>query len=313
VSLDPSNFDLDPGASQSVDVSVSVPGDVPDGDYSGSITVESLNAGTKAVELTIEVRSNTPPTADANGPYYGDEGVPIPLDASASSDPDENISLYAWDLDDDGEYDDASGVNPEVVFYQDGTYPIGLRVADEYGESDTDETQVQVANVPPDATADVTSQEVQYSDYIADVTVTATDVADDPLHLVGTEWKVNDGDFESGLPDDLVLTSDGCSIEDHTNTCDWTLSGIMDEMAGAYIVRVTIADDADDSSYVDIAITVLPEKAKLTFAEANPVSVQVIGDGGNSGPFSLALAVSEKEPDLPQGASAPGDIGVGKV
>jgi hypothetical protein len=112
--------------------------------------------------------ANRPPTADANGPYQVNRGEVFALDASGSSDPDDNIVLYEWDLDNDGEYDDAAGVSPRIIFFQDGTYPIGLQVTDAYGASDTDWTEVQIGNVPPDVTQYPTTRSVQYSDGIAD-------------------------------------------------------------------------------------------------------------------------------------------------
>ena len=50
-------------------------------------------------------RANTPPIADAGGPYSGYMGDPITLDGSASSDPDGSIVLYEWDYESDGIYD----------------------------------------------------------------------------------------------------------------------------------------------------------------------------------------------------------------
>ena len=107
----------------------------------------------RGVNVLYDIPPNLPPTADAGGPYPADEGEIITLNASGSTDPDDNIVLYEWDLDNDGEYDDASGVTADVAFDDDGTYTVGLRVTDEYGESDTDTASVTVDNVAPAANA----------------------------------------------------------------------------------------------------------------------------------------------------------------
>ena len=48
---------------------------------------------------------NLPPVAEVNGPYQGDAGLPIVLDASNSSDPNNDPLQYRWDFDDDGAWD----------------------------------------------------------------------------------------------------------------------------------------------------------------------------------------------------------------
>ncbi|MGW8320976.1 MAG: PKD domain-containing protein, partial [Thermodesulfobacteriota bacterium] len=95
------------------------------------------------------IEGNHPPVAHLNGPYVVDEGSPITFDGSGSTDPDDNIVAYEWDLDHDGEYDDASGVTATWTYADNGTYPVGLRVTDEFGESDVGEGEVTVANVAP--------------------------------------------------------------------------------------------------------------------------------------------------------------------
>jgi hypothetical protein len=58
-----------------------------------------------------------PLKAEAGGPYTVTEGAKVALDASKSS-PAGNITSYAWDLDADGEYNDATGaakLNPALM------------------------------------------------------------------------------------------------------------------------------------------------------------------------------------------------------
>jgi PKD repeat protein len=98
---------------------------------------------------------NTAPVADANGPYYTAPGVPVTFDGSGSYDPDADDSIisWQWDLDNDGLYDDESGVSPTHTYYSVGVYTIGLRVTDTFGATDTDTTTVSIENKAPVADA----------------------------------------------------------------------------------------------------------------------------------------------------------------
>ena len=99
---------------------------------------------------TVTVLGNLAPVADANGPYTVDEGSPVILDGSGSSDPNGDPLSYDWDLDDDGVYDNASGVNPSFTWMDNGTYPISLQVSDSLLE-DTAAGTVIVNDLGPSA------------------------------------------------------------------------------------------------------------------------------------------------------------------
>ncbi len=92
---------------------------------------------------------NQAPVADAHGPYTTDEGTDVVLDGT-STDPDGDALTYAWDLDDDGLFDDATDEDPTFdLVGDDGVFTVRLQVTDAYGETDVDETTVTVANVAP--------------------------------------------------------------------------------------------------------------------------------------------------------------------
>lgn len=102
------------------------------------------------------------PVADAGGPYATDEGDDVQLSAAASTGGSHasagEIASYAWDLDNDGDYDDATGATAAFTAVgQDGTYTVGLQVTDEFGQTDTATTSVAVANVLPTVAIDAIS------------------------------------------------------------------------------------------------------------------------------------------------------------
>jgi hypothetical protein len=100
--------------------------------------------------FTSDTPGNHPPVADADGPYNGQVGQPVTLNGSGSYDPDagDSIVSYEWDLDNDGQYDDATGVYTTPTWNSVGTYTIGLRVTDGFGETDTDSSTVTISEEP---------------------------------------------------------------------------------------------------------------------------------------------------------------------
>jgi PKD repeat protein len=103
---------------------------------------------------TIEI-GNHSPVSDPNGPYLASADACITLDGSGSYDPDAaggDTITYAWDLDNDGEFDDGYGANANICVGSivGSVYDICLKVIDSYGETDVKCTTVTVTpNQPP--------------------------------------------------------------------------------------------------------------------------------------------------------------------
>jgi len=111
-----------------------------------------------------------PPVADANGPYTLYPCWLVTLDGSGSYDP--NGALYPdpvhpwhgylvsweWDLDNDGEYDDATGETVTWSFCELGVHVVGLKVTNSFGESDEIDTVVNVVAPPPAVAFDIKPQ-----------------------------------------------------------------------------------------------------------------------------------------------------------
>lgn len=79
---------------------------------------------------------------------------------STSTDPDGPITGWAWDFDDDGSFDDASGAQATARFEAAGSYPVELRVTDGDDQTDYATNVVVVAAAPstPSATPTPTPQ-----------------------------------------------------------------------------------------------------------------------------------------------------------
>jgi hypothetical protein len=117
--------------------------------------------GSNDVVLTLTV-VNRPPIAVAGGPYTIAEGGPLTLDASLSSDPDGDPLTYSWDVNGDGVFGDATGVNPTLTWAQlmalginDGPHSnaVRVRVSDGIATVDSDPaTSLTINNTPPSGT-----------------------------------------------------------------------------------------------------------------------------------------------------------------
>lgn len=130
------------------------------GVYTVSVTVVDNNTPPKTDTASLVVsidQGNRAPVAIAGGPYTLDQGQPLRLDASASYDPDtaygDAVVQYAWDLDGDGQFDDAVGPNPRIEVPWDAVaslFPLGvatpieLRVTDRLGATGQAITTVTV-------------------------------------------------------------------------------------------------------------------------------------------------------------------------
>jgi hypothetical protein len=110
------------------------------------------------IELTHEPVPLEAPVADADGPYIIDTGYPLILNASDSTDVDDDIVSYLWDLNDDGVFEtDAGGNMFFVVRFDDvvslglsagDIYDINLKVTDATGLFDTDYSQLKIIPEP---------------------------------------------------------------------------------------------------------------------------------------------------------------------
>ncbi|HET8949199.1 MAG TPA: PQQ-dependent sugar dehydrogenase, partial [Solirubrobacteraceae bacterium] len=92
--------------------------------------------------------NRTPVAAISAQPTSGPAPLAVSFSA-AGSDPDGDDLGYAWDLDGDGAYDDATGVQAGRTYTALGTVRAGVRVTDPYGASAEAHVNVTAGNTPP--------------------------------------------------------------------------------------------------------------------------------------------------------------------
>ena len=203
-----------------------------------------------------------PPIADAGGPYTTDEGTDAQLDGTGSVDPGGSSLSYDWDFDDDGQFDDATGPTPTFdLVGQDGIYAVLLRVTNEDGLSDIDETTVTVNNVAPTVAFDPLAPEDEGAPLL--VTGTVTDPGWlDPLSATidwgdGSPPEDVGGVLENVRPDATLTfsvshcygdngsyTVEVCGSDDDTTTCE-SVTVVINN------VPPSVAIDADQETEID--------------------------------------------------------------
>lgn len=191
-----------------------------------------------------------PPVADAGGPYAVAEGGQVVLNASGTTDPNQNPAtlLYEWDLDGDGVYgerfedalrgDEVGRFPTFSAFGLDGpgTYTVHLRVTDAGLLTSTDTATINLANAAPTVSAggDASIDE--------GATFTRNGSFIDPGADTWTAT-VNYGD--GGGAQSLSLNADKTFNLSHTYADN-----------GAYVVTVTITDDDNAAGAASFAVTV---------------------------------------------------------
>jgi PKD repeat protein len=188
------------------------------------------------------------PVADADGSYIGDEGSPVQLNGSLSSDPDGSIQAYNWDTNNDGIFDDASGETPFYTWGDDYSGPVTLQVTDDDCLNDTDSTTATIDNVVPDVDAgeDQTADEGDLLNFNGSFT--------DPgwLDTHNATWTWGDGTAPAKAPGTATLVeennqpdSTGNVLANHTY-CD----------NDVYTVTLNVTDDDDGWKTDTLTVTV---------------------------------------------------------
>ena len=198
-------------------------------DLDGDGEVDENERLTDVQWTTITVVPNLPPTADAGGPYTVDEGISISLDGNGSSDPNGDPLIFSWDLDNDGEYDDAAGATPDHIWMDNGTYTISLEVSDS-ALTDTGSTIATVNDLSPSA-AFIWSPEPQAEGAAVSFTDGSTSTPD-----IITGWAWDFGGLGTSNDQNPSFTFDD---------------------DGIYTVTITVTDDdgSTDTASHDVTIT----------------------------------------------------------
>lgn len=243
---------LDWDAPDATGAVINHPGYATVGTYTITLLVRdnSNPVATSITQTTVSVTDqDVPPIAIAKprsqfGPYAGRIGQPITLDGSESYDPDGDIiTLYEWDLNGNGQYDDATGMTTTVTFDSSYEGSIGLRVTAN-GKVSTNRTSIDI--VASDADLDLVS--AVFTNVVpnvsADVALVMRNDPDSGRSFNGIKLRFYNGNpFRGGGPIGSTQTVNFISGQ----TVNLNLTGL--NLNGASTVWVYLDSDNDVSEF----------------------------------------------------------------
>jgi glucose/arabinose dehydrogenase len=234
--------------------------------------------------------TNNPPTAviDAD-PTFGNPPLFVQFDGSGSTDPDPGATLfYEWDLDGDGQYDDATIVDP-VFTYSDTGSPyqvtVRLRVTDDDLAQDTETVQITVGNTPP--TASIESPDSSLTWKVGDVIAfagSATDLQDGDLAASSMNWDVIMHHCPGGTGDCHEHT-----IENFNGVSGGDFTAPDHEWYAFLEFRLTVTDSGGLTDQKSVSID--PQVVSLTYQSVpSGLSISVGGVAENT-PFTRSAII----------------------
>jgi hypothetical protein len=270
--------------------------------WGDSWSAADLNGGNVGVRVTqigaemdidsiemVVYHGNSPPTADAGGPYSVNEGGSVVLSGAASSDPDGDALTYAWDLDDNGTFE-TPGITPTfsaAAIDGPATRTVRLRVTDPDGESSTDTATVNVLNVAPSVAA-------------ANGIVTVNEGS----------TATNTGTFSDPAPADVVTVSasTGTLLQ---GAATWSWSRPAGDGPSTLFVTITATDDDGGSSTASFTVEVQnlpPVISTVTntgpIAEGGTATIAVSATDPGGDPLTYTYNCGNGTPPFLSGASA---------
>ena len=257
----------------------------------GNLYYPDFNGG-RIIRVNYTDGNQAPVARITADPTSGQAPLTVNFDGRGSSDPEGSALTYAWDLDGDGAYNDATTATASRT-YAAGEHTVRLRVTDPGGASDTASATIHAdsaTNTPPTATIDAPAAGTTWR--VGDVisfSGTGTDAQDGALPGSSLSWS---------------LTMQHCPTTCHAHP---GLLGNVTGRTGSFT-----APDHEYPAHLELSLTVTdsgglsdsetlrldPRTVALTF-QTNPggLKLQTVAVGGSTTqatPFTKTVIVGSK-------------------
>ena len=251
----------------------------PDGDNDSTPTVSTTTPAACAPTASIAPVADTP------------EGSDITFDSSASTvggDPGDTLS-YAWDLDNDGSYDDSTSASPVWAYGDNGARTVGLQVTNSSGYTASTSVSFNSTNVAPTVTIDLTdlagmkegdtrTVSATFSDpgwqdtYSGNVDLGTSYRPDvTPALAVNTEGAKGAGDTGGATADQGTATAEVTYGDNGTYTVtvditddDSGTGSSSDDATVANLAPTSVIDTGDEQTYDGVSAFILEAGEDLT-------------------------------------------------
>ncbi|HEY9377223.1 MAG TPA: PQQ-dependent sugar dehydrogenase [Jiangellaceae bacterium] len=224
---------------------------------------------------------NQPPVAVISAqPTSGPAPLAVAFDGTGSTDPDGDPITYAWDLDDDGAFDDSTSPTPSFTYTQAGTYTPDLRVSDPSGATGVSSVTINAGNAPPDATIDSPAASTTWR--VGDTITFSGHAVDD-----------QDGSLPaSALSWSLILHHCPSTCHEHPlQTFTGTSSGSFVAPDHEYPAHLELRLTATDSGGLNDTVSTLlnPQTVQLDFASQPSGLTLTVGSTSQTTPFARTV------------------------
>ena len=224
---------------------------------------------TGSIRRVSAIGGNQPPTAViAANPTSGTAPLTVQFSGSGSSDPEGTPLTYAWDLDNDGAFDDGTGVTASRTYNSPGNVTVRLLVTDAGLATGTDTEVISVSNSPP-------------VPVISTPTAGTTFKVGDVINFSGSASDAQDG----ALPPSSLswtLVQQHCPSTCHSHTVQ-TFAGVA---SGSFS-----APDHDYPSYLELTLTAT-DSFGTTASVTRRLDPQTVVLTFQSVPSGLSMAVN---------------------
>ncbi|WP_428939597.1 LamG-like jellyroll fold domain-containing protein [Fontivita pretiosa] len=270
---DPANRAILPAVNSPVELQIGPGGDV--------FYVNLADGLVRRIQYAGATQTNRPPNAviQAN-PTSGPAPLTVQFSAAGSSDPDPGDTIsFAWDLDNDGQFDDATTATTSYTFTTGGNKTVRLRVTDSRGAFSDASTIIAVNNQPPQAFIDAPLSSLMY-------------VTGQTINFSGHGSDPDDGTLPASA---LTWT-----LIQHHNTHTHTVQSYAGVASGSFIVP-----DHEYPSFLELSLTVTdsgglqattsvqlqPQTVVLNFLTSPPGLQLAVGSEQGTSPFGRTVIV----------------------